>query len=143
MDQTDINILNLLQKNGRVTIKEISSKVNLTAPAVAERIKRMEDSGIIGGYSTDINYVKLGKTMQAFVAVDVEPKKYEVFCDFCKKTPEIKSHFHIIGPQNAMLHVAVSDSDQLAELLSKIQFYGVSQTSVILNTLFSQNASVI
>lgn len=136
MDITDLKIIGYLQRDGRATIKEISSEVNLSSPAVTERIKRLEESGVIEGYHAQINYLKLGKTIQAFVAIDVEPKKYEGFCTFCEETPLIISHFHIIGPYNAMLHVAVSDSDELAALLSKIQFYGVSQTSVILDNYF-------
>ncbi|HKM28045.1 MAG TPA: Lrp/AsnC family transcriptional regulator [Anaerovoracaceae bacterium] len=142
MDNTDIKILNCLQENGRATIKEIGAEVNLTSPAVTERIRRMEDNGVIEGYRVQINYMKLGKTIQAFVEVDVEPKKYDAFRKFCEESPAVKSHFHIIGPYNAMLHVVVADSDELASLLAKIQFYGVSQTSVILNTLFSRKDDI-
>lgn len=136
MDTTDQKIINYLQQDGRATIKEISGEINLSSPAVTERIKRLEESGVIEGYHAEINYLKLGKTIQAFVTVDVDPKKYENFCTFCQKDTLIVSHFHIIGPYNAMLHIAVSDSDELAALLAKIQFYGMSQTSVILNTHF-------
>lgn len=142
MDTTDLKILTYLQKNGRASIKEISGQVNLSSPAVTERIKRLEENGVIEGYHADINYLKMGKTVQAFITVDCDPKKYEAFCKFCESSPLIESHFHIIGPYNAMLHVAVSDSDELANLLSKIQFYGMSQTSVILNTLFYRKQNI-
>lgn len=136
MDTTDLKIINHLKNHGRATIKEIGSVVNLSSPAVTERVKRLEENGLIKGYQAEIDYAKLGKAMQAFVAVDVEPKKYENFCAFCQETPAILSHFHIIGPHNAMLHVAITGSEELSQLLSKIQFYGVSQTSVILNRIF-------
>ncbi|TDP57319.1 Lrp/AsnC family leucine-responsive transcriptional regulator [Aminicella lysinilytica] len=142
MDNTDLKILSYLQKNGRASIKEISGQVNLSSPAVTERIKRLEESGVIDGYHADINYLKMGKTVQAFVTVDCDPKKYDTFCAFCENSPLIESHFHIIGPYNAMLHVAVSDSDELAELLGQIQLFGISQTSVILNTLFYRKENI-
>lgn len=142
MDNTDLKIISYLQKNGRASIKEISGHVNLSSPAVTERIKRLEEGGVIDGYHADINYLKIGKTVQAFITVDCDPKKYDSFCKFCKESTLIESHFHIIGPYNAMLHVAVSDSDELADLLSKIQFYGISQTSVILNTLFYRKENI-
>jgi len=136
MDSTDIKIINYLQRDGRATIKEISADVNLSSPAVTERIKRLEEEGVIEGYHADVNYIKTGNTIQAFVSVNVDPKKYQSFCDFCLKDTRVKSHFHIIGPFNALLHVAVHDSDELAELLSKVNYFGTSETSVILNTLF-------
>lgn len=136
MDTTDLKIIDHLKSHGRATIKEISSMVNLTSPAVTERIKRLEENGVIKGYQAEIDYAKLGKNIQAFVEVDVEPKKYENFCTFCKNNPQILSHFHIIGPHNAMLHVAVTGSEELSRLLSEIQFYGMSQTSVILNRIY-------
>lgn len=138
MDSTDRKIIRCLQNNGRATIKAISNEVNLSSPAVTERLKRLEESGVIEGYHAQINHLKLGKTIEAFVAVDVEPKKYDAFCTFCNKEPLIIAHFHIIGPNNAMLRVAVSDSNALAALLAKIQFFGVSQTSVILDNYFYQ-----
>jgi len=142
MDATDIKILNYLQRDGRASIKEISASVNLSSPAVTERVKRLEEDGVIDGYHADINFLKMGKTIQAFVSVDVDPKKYDTFCKFAEEDPRIQSHYHIIGPYNAMLHVACSDSDDLSELLSLIQFYGMSQTSVILNTPFFRKESL-
>ncbi len=77
MDTTDLKIINHLKSHGRAPIKEISSVVNLSSPAVTERMKRLEETGVIKGYQAEIDYTKLGKAIQAFVAVDVEPKKYE------------------------------------------------------------------
>lgn len=136
MDSTDIKILNYLQQDGRASIKEISATVNLSSPAVTERIKRLEEDGVIEGYHADINFLKMGKTIQAFISVDSDPKKYDAFCKFAEDDSRIQSHYHIIGPYNAMLHVACSDSDDLSNLLSQIQFYGMSQTSIILDTPF-------
>ena len=142
MDQTDLKIINILQEDGRCSIKTIGAKVNLSSPAVSERLRRLEEQGIIEGYCANINYLKLNKTIAAFITVDVDPQKYDGFCEFCKKNPLIKEHYHIIGPHNAMLHAVVSDSNELADLLSKIQIFGVSQTSVILNTLFNRKANI-
>lgn len=138
MDKTDIKILNILQENGRATLKEIGSQVSLTSPAVAERIRRMEEDKVIEGYHIDINPQKLGKTMTAFVAVDVNPKVRKGFLEFVENNKLIQEHYHILGPYNAMLKVAVSDSEELTTLLSSIQVFGVSQTSVILDAMFKR-----
>lgn len=136
MDNTDLNIINILQKNGRSTIKEIGKKVGLTSPAVTERLRRLESEEVIQGYTTDINLVKLGKDISAYVHVDVYPKKYELFCEFCEETDSIIEHHHIIGIHNSLLRVSVENSDQLENLLSQIKDYGISQTSVLLKSYF-------
>ncbi|MFV0517134.1 MAG: Lrp/AsnC family transcriptional regulator [Aminipila sp.] len=138
MDNTDLNILNILQKNSRSTIKEIGKKVSLTSPAVSERIRRLEELEVIKGYTTDIDVTKLGKNISAYVQVDVYPKKYEIFCKFCEETDAILEHHHIIGVHNSLLLVAVENPEQLELLLSQIKDYGNSQTSVLLKSYFKK-----
>ncbi len=138
MDNTDINIINILQKNGRSTIKEIGEKVGLTSPAVTERIRRLEGAEVITGYAAQIDMSKLGKAISAYVNVDVYPKKYELFCKFCEETEAIIEHHHIIGVHNSLLRVAVENSDQLEVLLGHIKDYGISQTSVLLKSYFKR-----
>ncbi|MHC1723495.1 MAG: Lrp/AsnC family transcriptional regulator [Aminipila sp.] len=138
MDNTDLNIINILQKNGRSTIKEIGEKVGLTSPAVTERIRRLEGAEIITGYSAEVDRSKLGKAISAYINVDVYPKKYELFCKFCEETDEIIEHHHIIGVHNSLLRVTVENSNQLEVLLSHIKDYGISQTSVLLKSYFKR-----
>lgn len=137
MDQTDLKIINIIQKNCKTTIKEIGQQVGLTAPAVTERIHRMEDQGIITGYRAIINDIPLGKHISAFVTLNVEPQNYSSFCRFCEETPDIVEHHHIIGVYNSLLRVAVSDTQQLELLLEKLRKYGISQTSTLLSTYFT------
>lgn len=138
MDNTDLNIINILQKNGRSTIKEIGEKVGLTSPAVTERIRRLEGAEIITGYAAEIDMAKLGKSISAYVNVDVYPKKYDLFCKFCEETDAIIEHHHIIGVHNSLLRVAVENSEQLEVLLGRIKDYGISQTSVLLKSYFKR-----
>ncbi|MBE6034411.1 MAG: Lrp/AsnC family transcriptional regulator [Clostridiales bacterium] len=136
MDNTDLNIINILQKNGRSTIKEIGEQVGLTSPAVTERIRRLEGAEVITGYTAKVDLSKMGKKISAYINVDVYPKKYELFCKFCQETDEIIEHHHIIGVYNSLLRVAVESSEQLELLLGHIKDYGNSQTSVLLKSYF-------
>lgn len=136
MDNTDFNIINILQKNGRSTIKEIGEKVGLTSPAVTERIRRLEGAGVITGYAAELDLSKMGKGISAYVNVDVYPKKYDLFCKFCEETDAIIEHHHIIGVHNSLLRVSVENSSQLESLLGRIKDYGISQTSVLLKSYF-------
>jgi len=136
MDRTDYQILNILQKDSRATLKSIGDQVGLTAPAVSERARRMEEQGIIRGYHIDVDRERLNCNMTGFIYVALEPEKYNEFCKFCQNEPAIISHYHIIGVFNALLRFAVQGTQELDALLSVIKRYGDSQTSIALKTYF-------
>ena len=136
MDRTDYKILNILQADCRTTLKDIGDRVGLTAPAVSERIRKMEEQGIIRGFHIDVDRERLDCSMTGFILVAPEPEKYNSFCEFCQKNPAIISHYHVIGVFNALLHFAVRGPRELDDLLSSIKHYGNSQTSVELKTYF-------
>ena len=130
MDRTDYQILNLLQSDSRTTLKCIGDQVGLTAPAVSERIRRMEEKGVIKGFGVSIDRNLLDSNMTGFILVAPAPEKYNQFCQFCESTPAIIAHHHVIGVFNALLRFAVRDTRELDLLLSSIKQYGDSQTSV-------------
>ena len=138
MDRTDYQILNLLQRDSRTTLKSIGDQVGLTAPAVSERIRRMEEKGVIKGFSISIDRNRLDCNMTGFILVAPAPEKYNRFCQFCENTPAIVAHHHVIGVFNALLRFAVADTRQLDTLLAAIKQYGDSQTSVELGAYFEQ-----
>ena len=136
MDRTDYQILNILQADSRTTLRQIGDQVGLTAPAVSERIHRMEEKKIIRDYRIDVDREQLDCSMTGFILVAPEPEKYNSFCEFCQKNPAIISHYHVIGVFNALLRFAVRGTRELDELLSAIKRFGDSQTSVQLKTYF-------
>lgn len=136
MDHTDVKIINILQNDCKTTTREIGKIVGLTAPAVAERINRLKDFGILQGFYAKINPSLLGKNLSAFISINVPPHEYENFCSFAKNNPCIVEHHHIIGSNNALLKIRVSDASELEENLKEIRKFGLSQTSVLLNTYF-------
>lgn len=136
MDRTDYKILNLLQEDCRKTLRSIGEEVGLTPPAVAERIRKLEEESVIRSYRIDIDRTRLDCGMTGFIMVASKPEKYADFCAFCEKTPQIIEHYHVIGNYNAMLRFAVRDTNALDELLTKIKRYGDSRTSVELKTCF-------
>lgn len=143
MDRTDYQILNILQTDSRTTLRQIGDQVGLTAPAVSERIHRMEEKQIIRDYRIDVDREQLDCSMTGFILVAPEPEKYNSFCEFCQKNPAITSHYHVIGVFNALLRFAVRGTRELDELLSDIKRYGDSQTSVQLKTYFETKEIVL
>lgn len=138
MDNTDYKIINILQDNCKTSTREIGQIVGLTAPAVAERINRLKDAGIIEGFHALIDEQQLGKKITAFIQVNVPPKTYDLFCHFCSDNPAIVEHHHIVGLNNALIRVRVGDAQELEDLLRQIRRYGLSNTSVLLSTFFTQ-----
>lgn len=136
MDRTDYQILNLLQRDSRTTLKSIGDQVGLTAPAVSERIRRMEEKGVIKRFSINIDRTLLDCNLTGFILVAVFPEKYGLFCTFCEDTPSITAHHHLVGKLNALLRFAVKDTHELDQLLAAIKYYGDSQTSVELSACF-------
>ena len=136
MDATDQRILNLLQTDARMTLREIGEQVNLTPPSVSERIHKLEDEGIIEGYRIAIDRAKLGYSVSGYILASPEPAKYAAFCAFCEKHPAITEHHHLIGNYNALLRFSTRDTDELDSLLATIKTYGDSRTSVELKCIF-------
>ena len=120
MDRTDYQILNILQADSRCTLRHIGDQVGLTPPAVSERIRRMEECGVIRSYRIDIDRTRLDCNITGFISVSLEPEKYAAFCVFCEQSPAVISHHHVIGVFNALLQFAVRDTKELDALLAEI-----------------------
>ncbi|KHF33015.1 HTH-type transcriptional regulator LrpC [Paenibacillus sp. P1XP2] len=84
MDQTDLKILNILQDNARITISELGRMINMTGPAVTERVRRLEEKGVIRSYRAMLSPEKLGKAITAFVAI--QANRCDLFTDFCRRS---------------------------------------------------------
>lgn len=138
MDRTDIKIMNILQQDCKTTTREIGKQVGLTAPAVSERIMRLRESGAIQAFRAKLDANMLGKKLSAYIMVNIPPEAYNKFCIFAEENPAIVEHHHIIGVHNALLRIRVTDSTELEHQLSGIRRFGVSQTSIVLNTYFDQ-----
>ena len=138
MDRTDYKILNLLQKDSRITLRSIGEQVGLTPPAVSERIHKLEEDGVIRGFRVEVDRTLLDCSITGFILVAPEPEKYAAFCAFCQDAPAIIAHYHVIGVYNALLRFAVQDTKELDGLLSVVKTYGDSRTSVELKTYFDK-----
>lgn len=137
MDRTDYQILNILQKDSRTTLKAIGSMVGLTPPAVSERIRRMESAGVIRNYSVNIDRSRIDYNITGFTLVALRPEAYDAFCSFCKTEPAVICHYHLAGIFNAMIRFAVFNINSLELFLHQIKKFGNSRTSIELGTYFA------
>lgn len=137
MDRIDCQILNLLQANSRCTLRCIGEQVGLTAPAVAARIRTMEEEGVIRGYHADIDRTMLDFLITGFIYVSLRQENPYDFYSFCVETPSVISCHCVSGEFNALLQFAVKNTEELDMLLTEIKRYGDSRTSVKLKTRFN------
>ena len=122
LDDLDITILRKLQENGRTKRNELAEAIGLSIPSLSERLKKLEDNGVIEGYYTKVNRHVFGLDMMAFVSVIMDSSKnYEKFSDLVKKTPEILECHSILGEGSHILKIVVKETKALELLLSKIQ----------------------
>ena len=109
MDVTDYRIIEILQKDGRISMKDLGKIVGLTSPAVSERVKRLEESGVIEGYKAIVNPDALGRVIKAFIHIALPSDKYELFLETARKDPRIVECHHITGDDCSLLKVIVKD----------------------------------
>ena len=122
MDKIDIKILSCLMKNARANASEIADKVNLSVSAIIERIKKLENSGTIQGYTARINPLSVGKEITAVVFVSIDrPMYYEKFVDQCKSNPNVLECFLITGEYDYLLKVMTSNMQELEKVLSELK----------------------
>jgi len=134
MDNIDRKIIDILQTDGRITMKELGQRVGLTSPATIERVKKLEDSGIIGGYRADINVVKAGLPVRAFILVATGGRSAEGCVDYVRGCPGLLECHRLAGSASYLVTAAVSDTDALEKLLDELAVYGSISTHLILST---------
>lgn len=123
LDQTDFQILSLLKKNSRIQWREIGELVHLTGQSVANRIRKMEELGVIQGYTVKLDQSKLGKTLIAFITIFMKTTDHLSFQTFIKEKSEILEANRISGDGCYLLKVNVSNEADLMNLLDEILKY--------------------
>lgn len=134
MDEIDVKILKCLRNNARENASVISDKVNMSVSAVIERIRKLENSGLIEKHTTIINSAKAGKDVNAFLSVSLEHPKYiERFHAMMKENREILECHYITGDFDFMLRVVTDNTQSLEHLLNQVKSIpGVQNTRTIL-----------
>lgn len=140
MDRTDSRILELLQANSRITMSELGRVVGMTQPAVTERVRKLEDKGVISGYRAVLSPEKLGKSICAFVLM--QTVSCSDFEDFAQYSPEVIDLYRISGQHNFLLKVMTSSMETFEKFTNKLGSYGHWTTLIVTSTRFEQKAFV-
>jgi len=134
LDMTDRRILGALQDNARLTYAELGRQVALSAPAVAERVRKLEERGLIRGYTARLDAVALGLGVVAYVRLDTPARLYPQVIALAKATDDIAECHHISGEGSFLIKVVVRTLPDLEGVIAKLSPYGQTSTSIVLST---------
>ncbi|WP_338872154.1 Lrp/AsnC family transcriptional regulator [Myxococcus stipitatus] len=140
MDELDFRLVDLLQRDGRATQLELSRAVGLSQPAVAERIRKLEERGVVTGYAARVDATKLGKDITAFIGVSIEhPKYFEGFAKKVLALPDVLECHRVAGQDSYLLKVKSANTrtldSLLVETLRTIAGVTRTQTTIVLSSI--------
>ena len=135
MDELDRQILALLTENARMTVKEMAGRVNLTSPAVSERIRRMERKGIIQGYTVRINTNYQEEQINALISLSVPIADRPAFRSLLETQQNNLKCYHVTGEHSYIIRVRCRDIAALEHILSQLQTVGHTNTQIILSDM--------
>ncbi|MFC3533869.1 Lrp/AsnC family transcriptional regulator [Vogesella facilis] len=131
-------ILTALQANARQSLTELAQVVGLSVPAVSERVKRLEEAGVIRGYHALVAPLKTGYALAALVGITVPQPAKKTLLDRLAAMPEVQECHHVTGNDSYVFRLLARDVSHLELLVSRLNDLGETRTSIILSTPISQ-----
>jgi len=131
IDQTDRKIIGELTIDGRVSLAELGRRVNLSSPAVAERVQRLERAGVITGYRAELNPRALGYPLTAIVRIKPAPGQLPRIPELAAEIAQVSECHRITGEDCFYLKVYLRSIDELSDLLDRFLVYGETTTSIV------------
>jgi Lrp/AsnC family leucine-responsive transcriptional regulator len=127
-------LLDELQTNARLSLAELGRRVGLSPTATAERLKQMEEVGILHGYTIDIDREALGLEVMAFIRMSCGGQNYHRLLDYVQTLEEVRECHHLTGDDDFLLKVTTSNMADLEALIEALLPYGNPVTSLVLST---------
>lgn len=137
IDDLNWRILKYLQENARESFANIGRKVGLTPPAVAERVKKMEDLGVITGYKTVVSHTLTGYQLRAIINLRAFMGKLKPFLEVVGSFEEVIHCYRITGNENIIMQVVLKDQFHLEKFIDILIQYGETRTHIILSDVVS------
>jgi len=139
-DATDWRILDVLQREGRASFAELARAVAMSPSAVTERVRRLEEAGVIQGYAAVVDPERLGLPILAFVRLRYPNGNYKPFHDLVAATPEILEAHHVTGDDCFVIKVTARSMRHLEEISGRIGTLGSVTTSVVYSSPLPRRA---
>lgn len=132
MDKIDTDILLQLQQNAKISMKELAASVHLSSPAVIERVKKLEEQGMIEGYKAKVNLKKMKRMIQAiilFKSIDCKS-----LSDFCNNHPDVLECYRVAGEISYIVKLATYSVETLERFIDEAMPYGTPSTNIVLSS---------
>lgn len=134
MDEIDRELIILLQENSRITMTELSKKVNLSRPSVQERVNKLLEKGVIEAFTVIVNPKKIGRKVVFYIEISDLNLSYEEFVEIALTKEAITEIHAVTGGANYIIKASTPDVDSMNELLEEFMGYGKIVTSIVLNS---------
>lgn len=131
LDEINVRLLKELQRDPRLSMTELGRRVGMSAPAVTERVRRLENGGIIRGYRLDVHPAALGLPLTIYIRIRPDPGQLSKIADLARQIPEVVECHRITGEDCFILKAHIPAIDQLDQLLDQFLVYGTTTTSII------------
>lgn len=138
LDVLNSKILKCLQQNARLSNAEIGRRVGISSPAVSERIKKMEDAGIIEDYKAIVSPFEIGYQLKAIITLRAFMGKLKPFLEKVKTYNEVVNCYRITGDENIVMEVVLKDHNHLEVFIDQLISYGETKTQIVLSRVVKQ-----
>ncbi|MBG9734446.1 Lrp/AsnC family transcriptional regulator [Paenibacillus alvei] len=132
-DEIDQKIMQLLQRNARMSISQISKEVSMSQPSVKERMVKLEEKNIISGYTAEFNLRNLNRGTTTFILLKTE--RCQEVVDFCEHAKEVTDLYRISGEYNYLIKVQTASIEELAQFQDDLAKIGVSKSHISMKNI--------
>jgi Lrp/AsnC family leucine-responsive transcriptional regulator len=134
LDEINLRLLTELHENPRLSMSELGRRVGMSAPAVTERVQRLEATGVIAGYRVDVDPAALGMPVIALVRIRPGPGQLPKIAQTARDTPQVVECHRITGDDCFFLKVHAPSIGELEEVLDRFLIFGQTTTSIVVST---------
>ena len=131
LDAVNIRLLEELQRDPRVTMSELGRRIGMSSPAVTERVRRLEEAGVIQGYRLELNPAALGLPVAAYIRIRPNSGQLPRIAELARQIPEVVECHRVTGEDCFVLKVHIPAIDQLDRILDAFLLYGSTTTTII------------
>jgi Lrp/AsnC family transcriptional regulator, leucine-responsive regulatory protein len=131
LDDANLRLLAELQQDARLSFAELGRRVGLSSPAVAERLGRLEETGVIKGYRADIDPRAVGYTLGVVIRIRPAPRELHKVAELAQRTPEVVECHRITGEDCYFMKAYVRDVQHLEEVIDQFAVYGQTTSSIM------------
>jgi len=131
LDNANLRLVDELQRDARLSFAELGRRVGLSSPAVAERLARLEEEGVITGYHAEVDPRALGLTLGVVIRIRPAPRELHKVAELARRTPEVVECHRITGEDCYFMKAHVRDVEHMEELIDGFAVYGQTTTSIV------------